>query len=249
LKHDVFEQLIALREGPVGSPVMLQNWLDLTFIHWLVDPALIQSKLPPGLVVDTLEDQAYLSLVAFTMTGIRSPRLPAVPGLSAFHEWNLRTYVIGPNGPGIWFFSLDAANLVAVLAARAWYKLPYHYATMGMDRTDGSRSYTCRRITPNRKANDWSVQVSFEPELRIAAPRSLEFWLVERYLLYSYSREKLYAGRVSHSPYQLADASVQSLFLNLPEIEGFEGLGAPIPQMQFSPDVSVGCWKLVESGV
>ena len=42
--------------------------------------------------------------------------MPAVPWLSAFPELNVRTYVSPRDGKrGVYFFSLDAARLLAVL--------------------------------------------------------------------------------------------------------------------------------------
>jgi len=36
-------------------------------------------------------------------------------------ELNVRTYVTFDGKPGVWFFSLDARNSVAVAVARTWF--------------------------------------------------------------------------------------------------------------------------------
>jgi hypothetical protein len=104
---------------PEGPPQGYHQWRQLSFLHWEVPVAEVQATLPPGLHVDTFEGRAFVGLVPFTMQGIRPTRLlPPVPGLSAFHETNVRTYVLHEGGaPGVWFYSLDAASSVA--AARA----------------------------------------------------------------------------------------------------------------------------------
>ena len=81
---------------------MRQRWADLLFLHWSVPPESLRPLLPSGLVLDTFEGRAYVGLVPFTMTGVRPVWFPAVPGLSNFHETNVRTYVLGPDGePGV----------------------------------------------------------------------------------------------------------------------------------------------------
>ena len=79
-----------------------------------------------------------MGLTPFHLQGLRAAFLPPIPGLSDFPETNLRTYVRGAAGPGIWFFSLDAASAGAVMGARLTYGLPYHWATMQVQ-ADGTR--------------------------------------------------------------------------------------------------------------
>src|SRR6266480_1993412 len=111
---------------------MLQRWHEIAFLHWSCDPALLRSRLPRQLQADTFEGKAWISLTPFLLTGLRPPLFPRALG-SVFPETNLRTYVIGPSGPGIWFFSLDAAKLFAVVGARATFGLPYFWADMHVD--------------------------------------------------------------------------------------------------------------------
>ena len=105
--------------------VMRQVWHDLVFAHWPVSVDQLRPLIPPGLQIDTYDGQAWIGVVPFRMSGIRPRLLPAVPWLSAFPELNVRTYVVADDKPGVWFFSLEAANLVAVTIARWWYCLLY----------------------------------------------------------------------------------------------------------------------------
>ena len=116
---------------PLAAPwAMAQVWSDLLFAHWPVPPDALRPLLPPGLALDTFDGDAWVAVVPFRMSGVRLRFSPAVPRLSAFPELNVRTYVTAPGRPGVWFFTLDAANPVAVAIARRWYHLPYYRARM-----------------------------------------------------------------------------------------------------------------------
>jgi uncharacterized protein YqjF (DUF2071 family) len=193
---------------------MKQKWRSLLFLHWPVPPELLQPFLPPGLTIDTYDGNAYVGLVPFTMQDVRPVWAPAVPWLSHFHECNVRTYVHrGGASPGVWFFSLDAANPVAVAIARSLWKLPYFFAQMDVrrDAADGSTSYkTRRRLPPPLPASsEFRWRPSDEPSA--AEPGSLEHFLVERYILYAYAYGRLLRGRVHHPPYPLQTAALEWL--------------------------------------
>ena len=111
---------------PVKRPVMYQNWESLTFLHRPLPPEVVRRLLPQGLELDTYDGAAWIGLTPFLLTGLRPPRVSALPWISRFPEMNVRTYVRGPDGErGIWFFSLEADRLAAVVGARLSYGLPY----------------------------------------------------------------------------------------------------------------------------
>jgi len=194
---------LALRSRPSGRRVMVQKWRDLTFLHYSVDPQIIQEKLPKGLTVDTFDGKAWVALVPFWMTGIRFPFLPCVPGASTFPETNVRTYVHREGkDPGVWFFSLDAANALAVKWARTFFNLPYHRARMRVEET----RYIAERCD-GKARHDIDVEVG--NVMPMPRPGSLEFFLIERYLLYAEKGGGLYAGLVSHAPYEIRRAKVR----------------------------------------
>src|SRR5882757_11124106 len=130
---------------PSGPWIMAQSWHDLLFAHWPVDAAMLRSHIPADLAIDTFDGQAWLGIIPFSMTGVRLRWTPPVPGLSAFPELNVRTYVTAQDKPGVWFFSLDAANAMAVRAARWWFHLPYFKANMKCEEQNGSIHYLSER--------------------------------------------------------------------------------------------------------
>ncbi len=219
------EDRVRLTRRPIGEPVVMrQDWQHLLFLHWRVAPELVQELLPPGLTVDTFDGDAYIGLVPFTMRNVRPIWSPAVPGLSHFHETNVRTYVHVNGEPGVWFFSLDAANPVAVAIARALFHLPYYFASMGLDATqpDGSIAYRSRRY--GSVGGQVTSTTSCKPSgtIRTAVPGSLDHFLCERYLLYSRKNNQLYSGRVYHTAYPLQEASVECVDV-LVDAAGFPG--------------------------
>ena len=155
-------QRLAARVRPVGNPVMYQQWRELLFLHWEFPIAELQRTLPEGLFVDTFADKAYLGVVPFFMRNIRPRFLPAVPGISNFMEMNLRTYVYDRAGvPGVWFYSLDANQWLAVKIARRVFHLPYEHAEMNSSRMpEGRIRYEslrlCTRANPARCVFDYA---------------------------------------------------------------------------------------------
>ena len=120
---------------PRRRPVMRQRWRELLFLHWPIRPEELRPLVPPQLELDVFEGTAYIGLVAFTMTGVRPIGVPPIWGVSSFHETNVRTYVHRDGrDPGVWFFSLDAANRLAVYLARTFYHLPYYDARLFLER-------------------------------------------------------------------------------------------------------------------
>ena len=109
---------------------MAQSWNDLLFAHWPIPVATMRAALPVGLELDTFEDRAWLGIVPFRMSGVRLRGTPPLPWLSAFPELNVRTYAKIADRRGVFFFSLDARNALAIAIARAWFHLPYSRARM-----------------------------------------------------------------------------------------------------------------------
>lgn len=202
---------------PEGLPVMYQCWNKLLFLHWQVDAVALAKLLPPGLTLDTFEGTAYVGLVPFTMSGIRPRGLPAVSWLSNFHETNVRTYVLDGNAdPGVWFFSLEAANPIAVGIARSWFHLPYYYSRMSVSEdAQGWLTYDCERRYSRANAAGCHVVARPTGETEPARLGTLEHFLAERYILYSLRRGRLAKGRVHHASYPLQRAEVVEVEENL----------------------------------
>jgi uncharacterized protein YqjF (DUF2071 family) len=207
---------------------MFQRWEDLLFLHWEVDPAVIEQTLPPGLHVDTHDGRAYLGVVPFYMRGVRPRFCPPFPGLSNFPELNLRTYVHDDTGrPGVWFYSLDAYQWLAVQIAKRFFSLPYVYSKMHLKKEPGPSPAESQKICFTcTRAGHPQQRFSFAPAGRLqpSEPGSLQFFLTERYLLFSYSakRHQLFVGQVHHAPYPLREVNLEAYSTDLFAFNGFE---------------------------
>lgn len=186
------------------------TWLDLCFMHWPVPAEALAASLPPGVQLDLREGQAWLGTVPFRMSGVAPRFSPDVPGVSAFPELNLRTYVTVQGVPGVWFYSLDAAQPLAVRLARGLFHLPYFDARMWADRRGEVTRYASLRT--HRHAPPGRFAAAFRPVGPVfgAAPGTLEEWLTDRLFLYSADRRgRIYRGRVHHGPWPLRRAEAQ----------------------------------------
>jgi len=226
---------------------MYQQWQDLLFLHWEYPADLIQATLPEGLFVDTFDGGAWLGVVPFFMRNIRPRFLPAVPGISNFLELNLRTYVHDRAGlPGVWFYSLDANQWLAVRIARRFFHLPYEHAKMKADRRpDGRVRFESTRL--NARAGGRSCVFEYAPagELPRPAPGSLEFFLVERYRLYSQAPGGLLRGAVFHEPYPLCRPDVTAWDDHLLQLDGFQPTGRRPDHVVMSRGVDVAIFPII----
>lgn len=222
---------------------MHQNWGKLLFMHWAIDPEILRALIPRQLSIDTFDGQAWIGLVPFTMWGIRASFLPAIPGTSAFHELNVRTYVHYQGVPGVWFFSLDAANALAVWGARTFYYLPYFNARMELEQSENKIVYGSNRVdgrgAPASFHGTWEI-IETLPQ---SQPGSIEFFLTERYCLYAAHRDRIYRSRIWHPPWPLQRAKLVSHTSTM-----VSALGLPEPDadplLHYAESIAVDIWPL-----
>jgi len=220
---------------------MRQKWHDLLFMHWRIPPATLRSLIPASLELDQFEGSAWLGVVPFRMTGVRLRGTPGIPGLSAFPELNVRTYVSEGGKPGVWFFSLDAASAIAVAAARAWFHLPYFRARMSLEVAGDEIRYQSHRT--HRDAPPADLHVNYEPTGRIshAKPGTLEYFLTERYCLYAAAGEKIYRGEIHHPPWLLQPAEAQFMRNSMADAAGLT-IPGELPLLYFARQQDMVAW-------
>jgi len=221
--------------------VQRHTWNALTFLHWRVPVGALRPLIPDALEIDTFEGDAFIGLVPFTMTGVRPRWVPPVPGISNFHETNVRTYVHHAGAdPGVWFLSLDAASRVAVWVARTFWHLPYHSARMAIARQGDTLRYTSARRGSSAIC-DLTCRPVSPPAA--AAPGTLEHFLAERYFLFADTGNGIHRGQVHHTPYPLQTAEVTDWDESLLEAAGIQRPAGP-PIAHYAETVHVEIFGL-----
>ncbi|MGB3635956.1 MAG: DUF2071 domain-containing protein [Rubrobacteraceae bacterium] len=227
---------------PDGPWALAMSWHDLLFMHWPVSADVLRPLIPPSLQLDTFDGDAWLGVVPFRMSGVRPHFLPGVPPLSNFPELNLRTYVSADGKPGIWFFSLDAHNPVAVRIARATFNLPYYDAKMFCHSSGQEVTYASVRTHKNAPTARFVGRYRPAGGVTQTQPGTLENFLTERYCLYSTNgRGVVRRGDIHHHmwPLQRAEAEVATL-----EMTGQIGVELPDtePLLHYARRLDVVAW-------
>jgi hypothetical protein len=229
---------------PAGPWIMTQTWHDLLFAHWRVPPARLQDVMPHAFQPDTFDGSAWVGIVPFHMSGVRLRGLPGFPGLSAFAEINLRTYVTVDGKPGVFFWSLDAASAVAVAAARLWYRLPYFRARIAVAPARDRIRYASRRTHSRTAEATFVAEYGPAGAARPPQPGTIEHWLTERYCLYTLDRrQRVCRAEVHHLPWPLQPAAAEIERSTLAAAHGIVLPPEP-PLVHFSKRQDVRVWPL-----
>lgn len=233
---------------PAGPWVMTQRWLDLLFAHWPLPATVMRALVPAQLELDTFDGEAWVGIVPFRMENVRPRWLPALPWLSAFPELNVRTYVRSrdPGDPklGVYFFSLEAANPVAVALARNLFQLPYFYAKMEVVDNGQTIRYASHRTHPGARPADLVGTYRPVGEVFRAVQGSLEQWLTERYSLYTVDRSgSVYIGEIHHLPWPLHLAEAEFQVNTMAAASGISLPDTP-PLLHFARRLDMVVWPL-----
>lgn len=206
----------------IPRPSVVQRWETLTFVHWRFDPEVVQSILPDGLEVDTFDNVAWVGLVPFRMVNVRPPWIPTLHPLTTFPETNIRTYVRGSRGPGVWFSSLDITRLVGVAVGRYGFGVPYVWSAMDIVGAGDRTTYRSRRRWPGPRGASSFVTVEDLGEPVVQGP--LERFLTARWATYTKLGRGLGWVPVNHEPWALRTARIVTLDQDLTVAAG---LGIP----------------------
>jgi uncharacterized protein YqjF (DUF2071 family) len=225
---------------------MAQTWEDLLFAHWEVRPAALRPVLPAALALDTFDGGAWIAITPFRVSGLRLRGLSPLPGLSAFPETNVRTYVSVDGRPGVYFLSLDAGSRVAVAAARRLYLLPYFYACFRVTCAGARVRYASQRRHRGAPTAEFVADYGPTGPVERAGPGSLAGWLTERYCFFTIDRHGgVRCAEIHHAPWPLqpADAEIarNTMLASLPV--ALEGR----PILHFSRRLDVQVWPLVRA--
>ena len=229
---------------PTSPWIMTQTWHKLLFAHWPIAVSALREFVPAAFEIDVYEDEAWLGVVPFDMTNVTPRGVPPLPWISAFPELNVRTYVRAGGSPGVYFFSLDAANPVAVGVARTLVHLPYYTATMSVTERDGFIEYRSRRKPSRTTVAEFTSRYRPAGPVHQAATGTLEHFLTERYCLYTVDKSsRAYRLDIHHPPWRLQPAEAEITTNTMAEAAGIH-LPAGTPLLHFSRRQDMVAWPL-----
>lgn len=233
---------------PSGRYAMTMTWSRLLFAHWPLDPAVLRPLVSPALELETIDGAAWVGVVPFRMEHVGLRGLPRPPRLSSFLELNVRTYVTAGGRPGVFFFSLDAANPIAVRIARCWFGLPYFDARMRASDDGGWTAYASERRHRGFPAGELRARFRPAGPAYRSEPGSLEAWLTERYCLYSVDRRgRARRGEIHHVPWPLQPAEAEFAANTVVDAHGFRLPDSP-PLLHYVDRIDVAAWNPVLVG-
>lgn len=213
--------------------------MSLTFVHWAVDPSVVQPMMPDGVRPDTFDGASYVALVPFSMERIGLFGGPHVPYFGSFLETNVRLYGVDEQGRrGVVFCSLEAARLATVAVTRVATGLNYLWASMSMERRVDRIEYRTRRRWPGPRGTASKLVIDIGEQVE---PTPLEEFLTARWGLFLPDRR----GRTrywpnEHPAWPLHRAQMVALDDELVAAAGFAGLAERLPDsVLFSPGVAV----------
>lgn len=225
---------------PTQAWTWRQTWCDLLFAHWPVPAELLRPLIPDELELQTYDGQAWLGVVPFRMEGVMRRPLPDLPWISAFPELNVRTYVERDGKAGVWFFSLDATQPLAVWAAKTFFDLPYHRARMVCEPDGQDIVYRSERRTGDAR---FAGRYGPAGDVFLSEPGTLEHFLTERYCLFAKSRSgRSTITEVHHEPWPLQPAHAEILEQSMHAPLGVE-LPDAAPHLLFVRRIDVAVWS------
>jgi len=222
---------------------MGQTWRELIFAHWALEPAALEAVVPRELPLDLWEGKVWLGVTPFVVTGAHPRGVPPLPWLANFAELNTRTYVTVDGKPGIYFLSLDASRLPAVIAARRLYHLPYFHARMRARGGQGTRiSYGSERRSGDGPPA--AFRAEYGPKAGgLDGGGPLARWLAERYCLYVKDRgTQVLRADIHHPPWPLEPAWLDVSLNTMGQPFGLDLSASPLVHFAARQDTLV--WPL-----
>ena len=190
-------------ERAEGRPLFLADWVRAVFIHYEVEPEILQKSVPFEL--DLRDGHAYVSLVAFTMRRMRFAFTPRVSGwllrpISNHEFLNIRTYVKVADEAGIYFLAEWLSNRLSVPFGAPVFGLPYRFGRLNYWH---EREQISGEVTAIGGSETLSYRAEIDPHAVFCpcATGSLDEFLMERYTAFTAWHGRMRFFRVWHEPW------------------------------------------------
>jgi uncharacterized protein YqjF (DUF2071 family) len=174
---------------PEGEPALYQSWRDLLSLHYPVEPEEIAKLIPEGVELELFPDsngkpKAWVGLTCMHVDGVHGKFWPKLPGLSAYNQTNVQTYVHRDGSPGLVLLSVDAAKWIACRLARRRFRLPYRHALLKHERKGPQIVFEGHRAEGQSSA-ELSLSATVGESTGIPEAGTLSSFLLDRYLIYT----------------------------------------------------------------
>jgi uncharacterized protein YqjF (DUF2071 family) len=197
------------------EPLFYADWQRAVFFHYEVDRVALQREVPFAL--DLREGKAYVSLVAFTMHGMRfrfGGKLGAwlCRPIATHHFLNARTYVRHHDERGIFFLSEWLSSPLCVCLGPLTFGLPYRLGRMSY-RHDHENGALGGVVSTSRGAASlrYEVRLDAGAAFDMCAPGSLTEFLLDHYTAFTSRGTKRRFFRIWHEPWMQAPVRVKVL--------------------------------------
>jgi uncharacterized protein YqjF (DUF2071 family) len=223
--------------------VMHQTWSKLLFAHWPVKPEVLRPLIPSSLILDTFDGMAWVGVVPFYMSNVRVRYLPPFPTTGEFCELNVRTYVMPKDGkPGVWFFSLEAASILAVIGARIVFHLPYYKAAMRLTTNGKEVQYASQRTHRGAQPAAFEGRYQATGDVYHSQAGNLDHWLTHRLSLYAADRhQNIYQGDIAHDAWPLQPAEADLPLNTMAQASGIS-LPDTKPLLHYAERMDMHAW-------
>ncbi len=208
-----------------------QEWNKAIFLHWEVNPKLIEPYLPSGIKLDVVNGKTWLSLVAFDMNNIGIKNLPKIPYISDFQEINIRVYIIYNNKPSVYFLSMEGSKQASCSLLKKLSKFPYRFSKMDRNETDF--------MSQNSVFDDF-FQVSYKLDNKPVQKDETDLWLTERYAVFQDYKKYIIEYDVHHVEWPMQNITVKNLEINYPRFSHL--INNQPDKIHYSSGVQVLTW-------
>jgi uncharacterized protein YqjF (DUF2071 family) len=210
-----------------GRPLFIADWTDAIFVHFAVDPNVLQPLVP--LELDRFDGRAFVSLVAFTQRNLRPTFGGALAAwlatpLATHGFLNVRTYVRHGDTRGIFFLAEWIPNRLAALIGPRTYGLPYR---LGRLRYDGLE----------REVQAADRRLHFRATPIPSQPDALDDFLLERYTAFTHRNGTIRRFDVAHGPWPSRPVGIEIFDASLLGLSGDWHKGATLVAAHHSPGV------------
>ena len=206
---------------PERRAFLSARWERLCLLTYAVDPERLLPYLHPELQLDTIDGQAFVSLVAFDFRETRVLGVPW-PGYRHFPEVNLRFYVRHGDRRGVVFIREYVPKRLIAWIARGLYNEPYVATPMSSRWSEQSQGHTIRHELVLRGGTH-SLEMTISQETETPSQNTLDHFFKEHSWGFGQTRQgKLLQYQVWHPVWETRPVQRLSLDWDFSEVYGEE---------------------------